>query len=290
MYSGPSVRTDTPPARFVYIKTPFLLLYFKQDYYFYIYFLLFSTMSSGKRLFACAACNGSSCSKSRRPNAYGTPVFPSGIRATSLNSESLDTSQTVSTPPDEISHSLWTCPICLGIPRVPAQISKCGHIGCMSCFLEHLRASGVTRNGWEQRVMARCPYCRVDFAEDNLKLFSTWQPLSKAVLGLVKVRCRLDASTNGVTCSWTGSVMNLLHHETYECPARRIVCPNLYCKYTDTESEVKAHFGRCILLRVRCMECGLPTSWVSRNTHDCNQALKAALRGKSLTIIRNQSE
>jgi len=170
------------------------------------------------------------------------------------------------------------------IPRVPAQISKCGHIGCMSCLLRHLQVSGVTRNEWEQRTMVCCPYCRVDFAEDNLKIYSTWQPLSKAVIGLVKARCSLGSSSTAVTCSWSGPITNLLHHETYECPARQIVCPNLFCKYTDSESKVKQHFGTCSYLQVRCVECCLPFRWVSRDKHDCKQALKDAPRGKSSII------
>ena len=241
---------------------------------------LYSAMSCAKRLFPCTSTDRCSSTKARRQVAYGPPLFPRGIRATTLNATSLDCSLLVSTPPDEISPGLWTCPICLGIPRVPAQISKCGHIGCMSCFLRHLQISGVTRNGWEQRVMVACPYCRVEFAEDNLKLYSTWQPISKAVLGLVKARCTLGASSTTVTCSWSGTVTNLLHHETYECPARRIVCPNMFCSYADCESKVKQHFGTCTHLQVRCVECCLPIRWASRDAHDCEQALKDALRGK----------
>lgn len=241
-------------------------------------------MSCAKRLFACNLTDDGSSRKVRRQVTSFTPHFPSSLRSTTLDTTSVDSSLLVSTPPDEISPSLWTCPICLGVPRVPAQISKCGHIGCMSCFLRHLQISGVTRNGWEQRVMARCPYCREDFAEDNLKIHSSWQPLSKAVLGLVKTRCSLGASSNSVACSWSGTITELLHHETYECPARRIVCPNLFCMYDDSEWKVKQHFGTCTYLQVRCVDCCLPIRWVSRDTHDCEQALKDALRGKSLSI------
>lgn len=246
-------------------------------------------MSRAKRLFDSASADGVSSRNAWLSADYGPPPFPSGIRATTLNSASLDSSLLLSSPPGEISPSLWTCPICLGIPRVPAQISKCGHIGCMSCLLRHLQVSGVTRNEWELRTMVCCPYCRVEFAEDNLKIYSTWQPLSKAVIGLVKARCSLGASSSAVTCSWSGPITNLLHHETYECPARQIVCPNLFCKYTDSESKVKQHFGTCSYLQVRCVECCLPFRWVSRDKHDCKQALKDALRGKSSIVIKTQN-
>jgi hypothetical protein len=241
-------------------------------------------MSRAKRLFGCTSADGGSYTKPRRLAGYGIPLFPRGVRSTILDASSLDSSLLVATPPDEISSNLWTCPICLGVPRVPAQISKCGHIGCMACFLRHLQVSGVTRNGWEQRVVALCPYCRADFAEDHLKLYSTWQPLSKAVLGLVKARCSLGASSTSITCSWSGTIINLLHHETYECPARRIACPNLPCTYVDTVQKVKQHFDTCIHLQVRCVDCCLPIRWVTRDTHECEQALKDALRGKCLRI------
>lgn len=219
--------------------------------------------------------------KARRPVDYDMPTFPKEVRACTINRSAADSTQVTSTPPDEISQNLWTCPICLGIPRVPAQITKCGHIGCMACFLRLLQISGVTHNGWEQRVMAACPLCRVEFAEDNLKMFTLWLPITKAVFGLVKVRCSLGASSSTVTCSWTGPIVRLLYHETFECPARRIVCPNLFCTHTDSETKVKQHFGTCRYLQVRCVECCLPVNWADRDTHDCEQALKTALRGNS---------
>lgn len=249
--------------------------------------LLYSTMASAKRLLGCCMSDNRCTRKARRPIDYGTPMFPKDVRACTLNKSSLESSLAVSTPPDEISPNLWTCSICLGIPRVPAQITKCGHIGCMSCYLRLLQISGVPRNGREQRVMTCCPLCRVDFGEDNLKVFSSWLPLSKAVFGMVKVRCSLGAGSTTITCSWNGPIINLLYHETYECPVRQIVCPNAFCMYTDSEAKVKQHFGTCNYLQVRCDECCLPIQWVSRDTHDCEEALKAALRGKSPTRIQS---
>lgn len=243
-------------------------------------------MSSAKRLLGCCMLDNRT-RKAHRPIDYGMPKFPEDIRARNVNKSSLETSLAVSTPPDEISSNLWTCPICLGIPRIPAQINKCGHIGCMSCYLQLLQISGVTRNGREQRVTACCPLCRADFGEDNLKVYSSWLPLYKAVFGMVKVRCSLGAGSTTLTCSWIGPIINLLYHETYECPVRQIVCPNALCIFTDSEADVKQHFGTCNYLQVRCDECCLPIKWVSRDTHECEEALKAALRGKSATRIQS---
>ncbi len=240
-------------------------------------------MSDAHRRLGCSVADGRSAKKVRRTMECELPAFPRGIRATgSLNISSLDSTLLTSTPPEEISPNLWTCPICLGIPRVPAQISSCGHIGCMSCLLQHLHVSGNTRNGWEQRLVTTCPLCRADFSEDKLNVFSSWHPLSKAVLGLVKTRCSLGASSTNVKCSWSGPVMDLLHHESYDCPVREIVCPNPFCAYINSESKVQQHFSTCNCLQVRCMECCLPMRWETRDTHSCEQALMEALRGKCL--------
>jgi len=239
-------------------------------------------MSSSKRLFGCSLADVSGTKKARRPVQYKVPAFPKGLRANSMNRSSVDSSFLTSSPPEGISPNLYTCPICLGIPRIPVQLSNCGHLGCMTCFQRHLQISGVTHNGFQQRLVASCPLCRADFAEDNLKVFSSWLPLYKAVFGLLMTECSVSDSSSTFTCSWSGPVMDLLHHESYECPARRIVCPNPFCRYVDSESKVRQHFSTCSCLQVRCMDCFLPIRWESRDTHNCEQTLMDALRGKSL--------
>jgi hypothetical protein len=242
-------------------------------------------MSSSKRLFGCTLADVSGTKKARRPIQLKLPPFPKGLRSTVSEFSSVDSTLLTSTPPDEISPNLYTCPICLGIPILPVQLSNCGHIGCVACFRKHLELAGVTRNGWEQRLVAACPMCRVEFAEDSLKSFATWLPLCKAVYRLLQTDCRL-ASGPAPLCNWNGPIIDLLNHESYDCPARRIACPNPFCLYIESEAKVREHFSTCKYLQVRCTDCFLPFRWESRETHNCEQTLMDALRGKCL-IFKN---
>lgn len=242
-------------------------------------------MSSAKRLFNCTLSDLAACSvkKGRQIGEYQTPVLPRNLRGKQSNFSSLDADEIVTTPPLQISPNLYLCAICLGIPRVPAQITRCGHIGCMHCLLRHIKMSTSRNDSWALQRTATCPLCRAEIDEDMLKVYADWQPLTKAVFGLLKTSCTLNDKSLPVKCSWIGAIMDLSQHENYNCPLRLIQCPNRSCPVVDHEFNLQEHYKTCCHLEVRCLKCCLPMRWESRNTHSCKQALKAAVQGKSKT-------
>ena len=36
--------------------------------------------------------------------------------------------------PAELSETAWKCCVCLGVPRDPASLARCGHAGCVKVY------------------------------------------------------------------------------------------------------------------------------------------------------------
>lgn len=220
--------------------------------------------------------------KIRRSLPAPRPSFPSRLIASGPDNDScIDSSFLVSQPPNDLSSTLWTCPICLGIPRDPAQLVTCGHLGCFSCLNKHLRIRGRVLNGLVQKFVADCPVCRREFDRDDMKIYCFWYPIVRAVFNLVIVRCPLNGSAMPPRqCNWTGTIRALVEHEKFDCPLRKICCPNPRCMFVGVELDVREHFLSCPNLLVICTQCNLPTRWGGYETHICEASLKNALRSK----------
>jgi hypothetical protein len=237
--------------------------------------------SSTRAIFGTDCATLQATKKIRRTVPDCRPAFPTRMPARNPDESSVDLTLVSRRPPDDISDTLWTCPICLGVPRQPALLSTCGHVGCFKCLQRILSINGRALNGWAQKYVVSCPVCRDDFEEKDVKLFPSWHALPKAVFNMIVVECTLGSATGSEKpCRWTGSIGELVIHETFECRLREIRCPNPHCKVTGNEDAVREHFLSCPRLIVRCTNCNLPTNWDGRETHHCEVVLKEALRSK----------
>ena len=85
--------------------------------------------------------------KTSYESAIGTYIrtHPSLLNATGSFSDEcviipMDKVFAPSTPdhPVELSETGWKCSVCLGVPRDPASLTRCGHTGCTKPFREIL--------------------------------------------------------------------------------------------------------------------------------------------------------
>ena len=66
-----------------------------------------------------------------------------------------------------IGSTSYICSVCLGIPREPCSLLRCGHVGCEKCLMEDLvtgNSQNVFNNYLEIGTKA-CPQCRSHTAQ-----------------------------------------------------------------------------------------------------------------------------
>jgi hypothetical protein len=149
----------------------------------------------------------------------------SGLRCADNPIHGIDDSQ-ILRPPNMQSDEAFAeflktkeCPICYMVPRRPASIDHCGHEGCFSCLM----------------LAKICPIGRCGPSYELID-YDCWPHRAK-------VSFDQDLLVNCNKCDKfkSGTVKQLVKHETYECPARIIKCPAGFCHVRATPSNILLH-------------------------------------------------
>lgn len=162
------------------------------------------------------------------------------------------------------SETLWLCPICLGFPRFPASITKCGHIGCESC----LRTLLTLRTKDLPIGTALCPVCRVRFVDRELLTFDRWPLLMKQTWRTFHIRCGDDG------CDFVSNPYEMIDHKVHDCPKRKVVCPAFGCHEQLPPTEMLEHMKSCDSLCVYCVKCAYPIRHTKRAAHNCMRLMR----------------
>jgi hypothetical protein len=212
------------------------------------------------------------------------PALPNAIEATVVPFSSVDFDKVVSKPSEShISSTLWTCAVCLGVPRNPIMLKICGHVGCRNCFYRVYKRRFALYDSQSRLPNSLCPTCRRIFLETDMVPYSKWEPLSRGAFDCVEVACADSTNKiddNFVHCKFVGSIQDLLHHELRTCANRTVKCPNPGCRFIATYSKLPEHFKECDKLVIYCHACNLPALWIEKENHQCIPALRQSLYGK----------
>ncbi len=186
----------------------------------------------------------------------------------------------------QISDNIWSCPVCLGVPRKPVSLKGCGHIGCYSCMQTIIHvSSGVTQLIFHA-CYGLCPICRSSFTKMEMIEFVHWPLVMKQFWRFLRVRC------DWTGCNYECDPEDVKMHER-SCPRRDFVCPSYRCfERGDFETVVK-HAEQCCFLHVYCMRCRYPICYTKRGTHDCTKTIKNAdnlLRWKGFCLVGRPGE
>ncbi len=218
-------------------------------------------------------------------NADGSQLaiaLPENLAATKYCADSVYADGVVSRPSDEeLSETMYTCSICLGVPRTPVIIRRCFHLGCETCFEKHYTQNlRVVSDPSGQGVYATCPLCRGRFDKFDLVHFRDWSPLSKWAYSSVRVKCSVSERepNESEQCEHVCSIVELEKHERFECSLRRLKCPNYGCDFENTERELRLHFSECHYLARFCTTCKLPVLLSDSCRHNCIIALQQTLQ------------
>jgi hypothetical protein len=169
-----------------------------------------------------------------------------------------------------VGSSSYTCSVCLGIPREPCSLLKCGHIGCEKCFMQYL-VTGNSHNIFTPRDeigSKPCPLCRLVYNAKDVTRFAAWPNFAKNVWGKMCMSCE--------NCEFTDSPMSVVDHERTSCIMRRVQCPG--CPAIATVNEMIDHALQCKHVLVYCVRCGYPIRYQLRDLHDCGKFIYALRR------------
>ena len=209
-------------------------------------------------------------------------ALPENLAATKYCGDSVYADGIVSRPSDEeLSETMYTCSICLGVPRSPVIIRRCFHLGCETCFEEHYtRNLRVVSDISGQGVYATCPLCRGRYDKFDIVHFRDWSPLAKWAYSAVRVKCSLaERKPNGsMQCEHVCPIVELERHERFECSLRRVTCPNYGCEFENAEWEVRMHFSACPYVARFCTTCKLPVLLTESRRHNCVSAMQETLQ------------
>ncbi len=215
------------------------------------------------------------------------PILPEGLQASAVPFSSVNADKVVRAPNDRyISATLWTCGVCMGIPRNPVMLRPCGHVGCDHCTARVFKQRFALYDSQKRLPNSRCPVCRTNFIETDMVQYRHWELLSKGAFNCVEVACteRADAGESVdafVECKFVGSIQELREHELRTCENRTIQCPNPGCVFISTHNKLREHFKSCDKLVTYCNMCNMPRLWIAKGTHSCIPDLRQALFGKA---------
>ena len=191
-------------------------------------------------------------------------------RVFSQNTESFEMSSVVRSfddilPLGEISDLDWQCPICLGLPRIPASL-KCGHIFCEKCIRQVIVRSKTALQG-----QANCPNCRSVFKNTDILEYNKWPLVCRAVWKMLRIMCKNKG------CEFVGSPEAVSEHEAETCDRRETSCPATFCSYRGVREETALHAATCRFLYIYCIGCGYPIKYLKREQHSCSRVHNAHL-------------
>jgi hypothetical protein len=163
-----------------------------------------------------------------------------------------------------LSETGWKCSVCLGVPRDPASLERCGHAGCMKCFREILVTGGGLLNETTGTIGFKpCPVCRTQFAANEIIEYASWPLLAKQSWAMMRVKCE--------NCEFVADPISVARHERNICLQRSVVCPG--CTFTGRFKETVDHALQCASVMIHCSQCAFPFRYVEREKHNCNNFL-----------------
>lgn len=166
------------------------------------------------------------------------------------------------------------CCICLRFARNSVRDAKCGAYYCASCARKFIK-SRTDIGEWP----VHCALCR------NPIKRSEFQPVNKWDIGLSKVFRRILVKC-GNNCGHTSSPDVNWAHETRECLARKIKCPNEGCDFEGKANEVENdHFPTCHHYVQYCKFCCTPLPIDATQAHNCGAIVFRAFTGMLIYII-----
>ncbi len=173
----------------------------------------------------------------------------------------------------QISETLWKCPVCFGLPRVPVSLGRCGHIGCEQCLRRLLISSNQHMYG-----VGTCPICRELFDARRMMEYNTWPMLARTLWKMLRVKCSYAG------CSFIGDPISTYMHEKGTCKRRLYACPATGCTYAGFFDDTVSHTKLCRKLYVYCIECGYVIRFTGRQLHDCDRCRKLCETLKSKDV------
>jgi hypothetical protein len=166
--------------------------------------------------------------------------------------------------PVELSETGWKCSVCLGVPRDPASLTRCGHAGCSKCFRQILvTGSGAFNESTSTIGVKPCPVCRAPFLAEQINEYDTWPLLAKQAWAMMRMKCE--------NCDYVSDPISVARHERNICLERRVVCAG--CPFTGRLKETIDHALQCKQVMVFCSQCAFPIRYVDREKHNCNNFL-----------------
>ena len=168
--------------------------------------------------------------------------------------------------PVELSETAWKCCVCLGVPRDPASLTRCGHAGCEKCFRQILVTAPPIDASPGSRMpigVKPCPVCRTPFIKDEILEYAKWPLFSKQIWAQMRAKCE--------NCDFESDLISTVRHERNSCQQRRVVCAG--CPFTGQLQETIDHALQCNEVKVFCYQCAYPIRFMERAKHNCHSFL-----------------
>ncbi|KAF0155396.1 MAG: hypothetical protein FD188_3147 [Ignavibacteria bacterium] len=199
-------------------------------------------------------------------------IFPKKIATTEINSPDFEAGFDEKNVVGGFPNNYFMCSICEGLPRHPVFLDKCGHLFCEMCMKQHFKINSKLNAPFLTIRAATCPTCKTEFTLGDVLVFDCFQTWAKAIYKTIQVSCPFD-------CEYKGNPFEVDHHQVFECPLRRIQCPNEGCGEIQPAYMMEAdHFPQCPCLRIYCTACKLPVLASERITHDCKSRMNDAIQ------------
>jgi len=200
-----------------------------------------------------------------RSNDFGLPAFETGYDVVNV----IGNPETAS----------MVCTICLGLPRYPVELRKCGHVFCFLCSMRNINF----QPGYMPSAGAPCPNCKRQYLSSSIVEFKRSSQALQNIYNGFDVRCVYGC---GHICSPTA----MLEHETWACPLRPVGCIFERCGVLLNDTAMEAHLDVCPKRMVFCSTCFLPRKFDGTG-HNCLRSTRTTIRGMktSNTFLKIQS-
>jgi Zinc finger, C3HC4 type (RING finger) len=165
----------------------------------------------------------------------------------------------------QFSDTVWKCPICFGLPRIPITLRTCGHLYCETCVRKLLVMASSSDAGYRFGVKS-CSVCRKPFTGQDILEWDKWACFSQAFWNCLRVKCAAAG------CDYVDSPMKLRVHEQNTCPMRTVSCPGASCTFQGSVKNVTAHAETCKHVVMFCKNCKFLVRYVDRANHSCEMA------------------
>ena len=166
----------------------------------------------------------------------------------------------------------FICTICLGIPKRPIILPRCGHLFCQACIEKVSQSKKVEIFG---KVFSSntCPNCKSSFSQNDTKEFEAQDPWAQRVFKSLQLKCLYE-------CGFKGNSFEMDPHQSFQCLKRKVKCPGEDCGLTmDFDKLRDEHIKTCPKVLIYCNQCMLPVRREKLDSHDCLDRMAQALKG-----------